>query len=240
MSDEAMDILVDFDNIDSRTKRAGLYPLCTHLIEVLAGKNLQMPARCRIRLYGGWYERENLTRGAQELSSEIQENFPTAIQWTVNRNSGTCLTQLEMAYSLEADPQRHLFYTHRVRDFSDPVQCDSRVLANCGKADCPLKVVSEFFKLKRCPRQGCYTTPADLMSRREQKLVDTMLTADLIHLAKGGQRELAVVSSDDDLWPGIQTALLAGARVIHVHTRTDRQTPVTYSSGLLHYKQATL
>lgn len=67
-----------------------------------------------------------------------------------------------------------------------------------------------------------------------------MLTADLIHLAKNGQQELAVVSSDDDLWPGIQMALLAGAHVIQVHTRSGRPTPLAYSIGLPYYKQVTL
>jgi hypothetical protein len=38
------------------------------------------------------------------------------------------------------------------------------------------------------------------------------------------------VSADDDLWPGIQVALLWGARVLHVHPLPGRSTPAQYAS----------
>ena len=49
-----------------------------------------------------------------------------------------------------------------------------------------------------------------------QKLVDTMLTADLIQVSRPAATHIAVVTSDDDLWPGIYTALSQGATVHHV------------------------
>jgi hypothetical protein len=60
--------------------------------------------------------------------------------------------------------------------------------------------------------------PSALISTTEQKLVDSMLTADLIHLAHSGEQFVAIVSSDDDMWPGIITAVHAGAHVLHVQT----------------------
>ena len=100
--------------------------------------------------------------------------------------------------------------------------------------------VTDFFRQKRCPQLGCRTTPGDLLCRQEQKLVDTMITADLIHFAKIGQHDLAVVSSDDDVWPGIQTALLYGARVTQVHTRQGQETRECYTKGLKQYKFTSL
>lgn len=49
-----------------------------------------------------------------------------------------------------------------------------------------------------------------------QKLVDTVLTADLIQVSPPASTQIAVVTSDDDLWPGIYTALSQGATVHHV------------------------
>lgn len=57
------------------------------------------------------------------------------------------------------------------------------------------------------------------MTRVEQKLVDTMLVADLIHLAINGEMTIAVVSSDDDFWPGILSAMTLGAHVVHIGTK---------------------
>ena len=74
-----------------------------------------------------------------------------------------------------------------------------------------------------------------LLSRREQKLVDTMIVADLIHLASRGETPIGLVSSDDDMWPGILSALNIGASVIHVHTRVPiiQNAYLTKTSG--HY-----
>ncbi len=237
---ENMDILVDFDNVEIAIRRAGLLPLCARLAELLAEQRLRIPARCRIRLYGGWYDRDKLTSAAQELSTEIQDEFPNTIWWSAKQESGKCVTMVEMAYGLEADPRRHLFYTHRVREFSDHLKCDTNRLQKCTSTDCSLRGIPGFFNNRKCPQSGCYTTPGDVLRKTEQKLVDTMLTADLIHLAKCGAQELVVVSSDDDLWPGIQTALLYGAGVSQIHTRNDRRTPAAYSTGLKRYRQATL
>lgn len=46
-----------------------------------------------------------------------------------------------------------------------------------------------------------------------------MLTADVIHIARRSAEPVAVVTSDDDLWPGIHTILVAGTPAIQVHTK---------------------
>jgi len=42
------------------------------------------------------------------------------------------------------------------------------------------------------------------------------MVADLAHYGKNPTRPVAVVSRDDDLWPGIRLALLGGVRVTHL------------------------
>jgi hypothetical protein len=98
------------------------------------------------------------------------------------------------------------------------------------QSQCPLAAFDPFLRLKKCPSAGCGVTPIDVLVRAEQKLVDTMLVADLVHLSSGGA-PLIVVSSDDDLWPGIESALLRGARVVQVQTLPGRFTPAHYVSA---------
>jgi hypothetical protein len=235
-----MDILVDFDNVLPQMKQEGLMLLCTRVVNAIAERKMQFPQRCRIRLYGGWYENKNLTHKAQGLITDIAANFPGMITWTCKRGSGKCAVQVEMARSLEVEPQRVLFHTLRTRDFYEKVQCEKEVVRRCRHIGCSLQTVVDFFSLRKCPESKCYVTPADLLYKEEQKLVDTMMTVDLIHLVKSGQQDLAIISSDDDLWPGIQAALLYGGRVIQVHTRPGRPTPPDYTAGLAQYKYTNL
>jgi hypothetical protein len=46
-----------------------------------------------------------------------------------------------------------------------------------------------------------------------------MLVSDLIHLSTNGEDKVAVVSSDDDLWPGMLVAMHNGTNLIHVCTK---------------------
>ncbi len=235
-----MDILVDFDNIDNAMRSKGLQMVCTRMVHAIANKKATMPAMLRFRLYGGWFENESLTRRAQNLSSEIQRDFPSTIRWSGGTRTGTCVAQVEMAYALEIEPARKLTHTFRVRPFDAKIRCRLNLISKCTQSPCPTAAIAAFFNDKKCITQRCYMTPGDFLEKEDQKLADTMLTADLIYLATHGKSDLAVVSSDDDLWPGIQTALLSGARVMHLHTHKERQTRQSYSNGLLQYKETAL
>jgi len=234
-----MEILVDYDNIQSEFTRGGLFALCTRIGETVGTIQDSVPSRCRVRLYGGWYDANQFTRSAQRLSAEIDETFPGTIRWAAKSGAGQCPTQVEMAFSLEADPRRHLFHTLRVRRFSAMLRCDTQVFDACEELYCPMREVAEFVTQQRCPGNGCNVRQIDVLRKSEQKLVDTMLVSDLVFLATQGQRELVVVSSDDDIWPGIRTAVQLGARVTQLHT-SDRETPADYTRGVTNFWQLAL
>jgi hypothetical protein len=80
-----------------------------------------------------------------------------------------------------------------------------------------------------CSTPGCGVGVSEVLFRAEQKLVDTMLVADLIYFATQNRDRLVVVSSDDDVWPGIHTAVIHGAKIHHVQTISGRMTPSHYS-----------
>ena len=67
-----------------------------------------------------------------------------------------------------------------------------------------------------------------IVRRREQKLVDTMLAADVFFNVHSNAHQIALVSSDDDLWPAINTALQFGVEVIHLHTVSGHTTRPSY------------
>jgi hypothetical protein len=80
-----------------------------------------------------------------------------------------------------------------------------------------------------------------LLSRPEQKMIDTLLVTDLTYLSTRKATVIAVVSTDDDMWPGIRQALLNGARVMHIHPVPGRATPTHFLVALpAGYHQASL
>ncbi len=58
-----------------------------------------------------------------------------------------------------------------------------------------------------------------------------MLAADVFFDVYSNERQIAVVSSDDDLWPAIRTALQFGVRVVHIHTESGYATRQSYVRG---------
>ncbi len=88
---------------------------------------------------------------------------------------------------------------------------------------------------------SCGVTGEAALSKWEQKLVDTLLVTDLLHLAHTSAEPVAVVSTDDDMWPGIRLALLKGVQVVHIHPVPGRGTPTHYIVSLpTGYSQVTL
>lgn len=61
--------------------------------------------------------------------------------------------------------------------------------------------------------------------RDEQKMVDTLLVADMAsHAMMNKASDVVVVSSDIDMWPGVLLALRIGCGVTHIHTKSGWRT----------------
>ncbi|HAO79445.1 MAG TPA: hypothetical protein DCQ92_10810, partial [Verrucomicrobia subdivision 3 bacterium] len=189
-----MEVLVDYDNLESAEPslaRAGLFTLFSQLVAVVGPRRNTVPERCRIRLYGGWYEKENITRKAERLIADIDRTFPMLMVWVKPTKENPdeknkCLTQVEMAYSLEAHPGRHLFRTIRARSIDTRIECDTDYFDACQEKWCPMREVAEFLEKQKCPMDDCTVSQTDVLWKREQKLIDTMITSDLIFLASKG------------------------------------------------------
>lgn len=227
-----MVVLVDYDNVLEIERQRGVQNVIDKILHTIGVSALSSSQRVRIKLYGGWYERSNLSRRAQQLAVDIQHFFPGVVSISDGTSQISLFAQVELAQTMEIDPRTTIENTYRIRSMPPGLRCDSQPYRGCtNTALCPLINVSSFINSGVCPESGCEVLSDDLIRRAEQKLVDTMITSDIIFLASNHNDRLCVVSSDDDLWPGIKSALLLGARVYHIHTKPRRATPLYYSRG---------
>ena len=220
-----MIILVDYDNIHTAILRLGVVHVVNRIVSKIDPAEMDSNHRILIRLYGGWYLNNSFTHQAQSLSAEVSASFPSTV--LLSDSTTSAIVNCEMAYSILADPSNHLFSTYRPRGMPGGLKAHNPITeCGCPHSDCPVLETYLFLKNKSCT--VCSTMkPENIFYRGEQKLVDTMLTADLIYSSSQPQN-IGVVSSDDDLWPGIKTTLVQGKRVIQVHTR-NRTTPNFYT-----------
>jgi uncharacterized LabA/DUF88 family protein len=219
-----MIILVDYDNIDRNVLIHGVSHVVNKILSKIDKSEVTGNRHVSFRFYGGWYEQNHFTTRAQNLSADISASFPNVA--LLSDNSTTVIINCEMAYSILADPLNHLFNTFRSRGIPSGLKAKHPSSCGCTTTNCPLMAFYDFINNNRC--SVCNNVrPEDLLYRGEQKLVDTMLTSDLIYLSNQ-QLNIGIVSSDDDFWPGIKTTLVNGKKIIQIHTK-NRLTPNYYT-----------
>jgi hypothetical protein len=226
-----MFVLVDYDNIDKVDRGRGLGYIALKVLDLIGGDQFSAQQRVSIRLYGGWFQRQSLTRSAQTLSAEIARSFPTVLRVSGAKSTVPLHISVELAHGPVADPKVTYFDTFRQHASTTRIVCVPRPWYHCQNNDaCGLMPMAQALMANACPTAGCPVEPQQMMDRPEQKLVDTMLVADLIYLSSRHRDGIAVVSNDDDMWPGIMIALLSGARLHHVHPKRGARTPGHYAS----------
>lgn len=205
-----MKILVDYDNVGDSLRRRSLVDLADKVLSRVPMAHMQGRSAMSFRLYAGWDKGGRLTQEAQRLSSELRSSFPKI--WNLPHSINVTM---ELAQSTEAFPQKVLSHTFR----NEPIRTinfQRPTATTCRNTACPIEPLFDFFTYKRCPEARCSATPANLGSQDMQKMVDTMLVADLLYLAHAGAETICLVCHDDDMWPGILGAIAIGATIIHI------------------------
>ncbi len=232
-------ILVDYDNCTKAQKLAGLYKLIFQIADWFA--QFCDPGQLHIlniRLYGGWYEQSRLTKRAQNLIADIAQLEPTISIPTGSTGLFKPNIQVELAYSLGARPHKHLFATFRNRSGIGNIRYGSARAQGCANQNCPIDLACSVLSKQRCTSGNCTIKVEKVISRDEQKIVDTMLVSDLIYYSGVRKNATCIVSADDDMWSGIITATAMGGNVYHV-----KPSPTGDSRGYYapiqdpHYKQ---
>jgi uncharacterized LabA/DUF88 family protein len=214
-------VLADYDNIDPLIRARGMGYIIERVVSSISQIGIAVQPRIDVRLYGGWFDGSRLSKVGQSISSEIrglsQKRF--TLPWSGEVAPVSVVTNSQLALGLEAAQQLPLHHTFRRRSFQGRLYFQNSNRHLCHVPACPLDLVDQFITNQRCPEIGCSARQEDVLFRNEQKLVDTMLVSDLIYWASRPNHPiLAVLSSDDDMWPGIRTAIAFGHPIIQIHT----------------------
>lgn len=205
-------MLVDVDNYDDLREVSDEGVFSSRLMELISSflaACAESIDQLTIRLYGGWFEGAAMTVRASEYARLAQLGDPFPLVDSDRRISG----HVELAIGPVANPGLVLPHTFRRRataprlkrapGLSDPTCCGSSACSAkrlAGWSEGPRKV---------CPTPGCNVTYADAFFGSEQKMIDAMLSIDLIDMITTHQMSaVAVVSDDTDFIP----ALLYAAR----------------------------
>ena len=216
-------LLIDYDNIEVTDQAKGLIYLVETILSKMSPHEIN-EKNAVVRLYGGWYENNNITRRAQKLNIDINHNFPRLVSMSDFKTQ--VIVTVELATSLTVRPSIHLFNTYRKNGIPSGLKARHPINNGCSRSGCLVIPVYNFVNEGICSE--CRSTKIDqIFFRHEQKLVDTMLTSDMISIARQDLK-YAIVSSDDDFWPGILTSISLGSIVYHFHTKPGHITPNHY------------
>ena len=225
-------VLLDYYNLRQLHRRRGAAWLVQRILDTLGTDTLTPAHRFRIRFYGGWYGKSSLSQHGQALAAELDAQFPASLLVATRYTSLRLRVLAELASSMLADPTHDILNTFR-RGHQPRVHVRRAPFIGCARpTDCPLAPIESLADHRQCPVDSCSTSISAVFPRqKQQKLVDTMIVSDLIYLACTTRTPVVVVSTDDDLWPGIRTALHFGLPVHHIHT-ANRTTPGIYASAV--------
>jgi uncharacterized LabA/DUF88 family protein len=221
--DRIFAVFIDYDNLLPTHKTDGILGVVTKaLFQTPIGTSTSR-IRCDVRVYGGWYEGTQITRMAQEVTVEIQRDFPKLIRLPVPGSAVliSVLVNAELAMALIQEPGHHLFNTYRRKGKPSNLRVESPQNVGCTDPDCILPLLAKLIRSGKCPKQGCNGGGLNLIYRHEQKIVDTMLSCDLIHAASKSHDKVILISGDDDFLPPLRTILLHGIPTVRFHPKVN-------------------
>jgi len=217
-------IFIDYDNLLPTQKITGILDVVTKTLFQMPFDKVTTRAVCDVRVYGGWYEGATITRLAQDVTIEIQRDFPAIIRLPIG-SAINCTFSLnaELAVALIQEPGYHLFNTFRRKGKPSNVKVERPIDIGCTDKGCLLPLMKKLLKTGNCPKPGCKVTVGDLIYRHEQKIVDNMLSCDLIYASDNGMDYIALISGDDDFIPSIRTVLLKGTAIARFYPKPQYQ-----------------
>src|SRR5688572_4148004 len=162
-----MIILVDYDNLPRIDRQRGPSHFVPRLLDKIGPARLTTP-RARVKLYGGWFDRNQLSNRALNLSATTRASFPTAITVTDGTSSVTPLVRVDMGFSLEIDPMLRLENTFRRRGMPTGLQCSPPPVPNCANhMNCPIRHLHALVTSEQCSDSRCQVGLGDVLSRHE-------------------------------------------------------------------------
>jgi len=201
-------ILIDFDNLLPPKVVLNASAVNHRLAACIRESLAQSPDvnDLNLRLYGGWKTESLLSRRGSDVAALMPEvdPFPMVLE------KGRILRgSLRLATGLVSQPAFELDDTFRTRASPPRLRLSTTpVPEGCASAEhdrCPVRSFARMTSNpdRLCPGDDCAITARSAFTAYEQKMVDTMLTCDLVELASNGSAIVSVVSADTDFVPSL-------------------------------------
>jgi hypothetical protein len=212
-------VLVDYDNVPASVWAPGpvsaAAALCDHLPASVVGSESELT----VRLYGGWKTASQSTHRAQQLIPQLTAGSHIYIPRPGHAHGAK---QIRLLVQLALSPlgSQSQFETTLAKDRSIRSFRPKSQNVPCGlqPSACGLGFLSNLTHRTPCSAANCTLTPQQLLVRDEQKMVDTLMVADMAHAVfVDGDRDIVVVTSDTDIWPGVLLAIKGGCAVTQIH-----------------------
>ena len=171
--------------------------------------------RIDIRVYGGWYQQGSLTDKAS-----IAFTLLSGIDCTIPLENSGRWVRWGMETVISAYGTNHFWdNTYRQKNGLPRiiVKTDAQ-RERCGidKVHCPIEIVKKISKGpgKICQVEECALKAEDIFQTFGQKMIDTMMTCDILTIAEEPEtKAIAVMTDDVDLLPALVVSALKYSRV---------------------------
>ncbi|WP_341946719.1 hypothetical protein [Microbacterium sp. LWH11-1.2] len=231
-------VLVDYDNAFPPNRDMSDGEIAVEVarwLQELAARHPQLGA-FEVRLYGGWYDDNDLSRHGSNVARVLASmpDFPMILS---NRRvvRGAITLAVNPIGSASSTP---LYGTYRRRGSLPRIRPRQPHPDACVQPDatCPAAILRSFTKHSRreCPVNTCSIVSSEAFEVHEQKMVDTLLSTDILVAGRrqSGYAMVVVVSGDSDFLPPLLVASVdGGVTLVQLVPRAEEASD--YASAIL-------
>jgi len=199
-------ILIDFDNVFKKAINDYLLEefelIIKEIIRDVLSLNLA-PTEIKIRFYGGWFKEDILTNRA----SSLQQLISSILIFPIVGENARITGSIELATSLYYFPGYVWTNTYKEKEGIPRLRINYENLpswCSLNRNECPTFVLNRFTskKDKSCYHDHCEIKNSDVFTGIEQKMIDTIISCDLISFSQENDIAAVCLFSDDlDLLP---------------------------------------
>lgn len=200
-------IILDYNNVFCRNyniSREERESIMVSLVDRVV-KSYPMVDFIEVRIYGGWYKGQELTRAGSQVMAEhlTMDLFPKVIdERTIIRGVQTVVQSI-------CDVDSIWYNTYREKPGMPRLIINREVkqtMCDENRNHCPIRIVESFARnaSRICSVEGCFMDNNRAFIQMGQKMVDAMMVCDMItYSTKDQTRVIFVLTDDVDLFPAI-------------------------------------
>lgn len=232
-------VLVDYDNAFPPNRGLSDDEIAVEVgrwLQELAARYAQV-STFEVRLYGGWYDDNDLSRHGSDVARvmTLMPDFPMILHSGRVLRGGVSLA----VNPISSSNRSPLLGTYRRRGSLPRIRSRQPFPDACAQTDatCPAAILRSFTKHSRreCPVDTCSISAAEAFEVHEQKMVDTLLSTDI--LVAGGHQSVysivVVVSGDSDFVPPLLAASVVASDVALVQLLPRAEEASDYAMAVL-------